>query len=98
MVTQILDSQKTKICIVVGHNLTDVKVKELELTYQKEETSLFLDIISHDMTNYLCIMNNSMKYDENELVKIEVKLKSDKKKRKNYTISITDHGKGIAPN
>ncbi|OLS26654.1 MAG: Sporulation kinase A [Candidatus Heimdallarchaeota archaeon LC_3] len=199
-ITEVLDSQKTKIRIVVGHNLTDIKAKELELTHQKEETSLFLDIISHDMTNYLSIikgsldlidyqenisennellenakksslrsmelinnisillkqqlietenlktinlldtlkkteillrevhkdkklnikikgitrntkvkadalidqvffniMNNSVKYDKNELVKIEIKLESDKKKSKNYTISFTDHGKGIAP-
>ena len=200
MVTQVLDSQKAKIRVVVGHDLTDIKAKEYEIIHQKEETSLFLDIISHDMTNYLSIikgsldlldfqennskndilienakkssirsmelinnisillkqqlieteklksidlsetlkktetllhqvhksknivikieginksikikadalidqvffniMNNSVKYDENEIVYIEIKLESNKKKGNYYIISITDHGKGIAP-
>ncbi|MHA1992477.1 MAG: hybrid sensor histidine kinase/response regulator [Candidatus Hodarchaeales archaeon] len=59
-VSEAIDNRETQIRVVVGHEFTETKMTENELLKQKEETSLFLDIISHDMINFLSIIKGSL--------------------------------------
>jgi PAS domain S-box-containing protein len=59
-ISQAMSSREAQIYVVVGHDFTETKMTQNELLKQKEETSLFLDIISHDMINFLSIIKGSL--------------------------------------